>query len=1627
MARHTPITPDATLILRELDIPGRTGPVPSGEWGINIAAVRDNFPRQGLQCRAGPWGVMGVGDLLKIFWGDGNQVLQETVGPDEKDKQLTLFIPAALITDDAYDVSYSVTRLGSTPEPSEVMKVFVKLTRPGGQDQNGDTPGHSELHMVIPQEILDGGIDQDNVAAGVPITVLPYPYMAVGDVVQLSWGGLFVLSEPLAEAQVSDPANNPIVVWIKEDILRAAGDSDGNGLGVAIEVYDVVDNRSEGWSAEQRVVVAVDQTRLEAPILDEAINNVLDLDKLGDADAIAKVWAAGANFKPGDIIVLRVRGTPAEGAAIDLEIEGEPLVSVPSVPELKVPNAALRQLAKAQVACSFRLKKADGSADLQSKGQFVRVIGELLRLKAPIAEDAQQGAIDPALPRTRIEIPFDASFAAGQAIKLFWLGTRPDFTTYLPDLGLYPISNGDIEAGVSLWITVPGEHLAAINGGKLELYYQLWIDDTLLATYNRVNATHAIRESIHAEMLKVGEPRKELPAPKVEGVVDGVLDPDLPGTTLTVEYLQTIKDDEVVYEWVGSKTGKASDSVKLSSFTAGKPVVFTIKAELIKGNEGGTVEASYFIRRAAGGISYSDTAAFSVGAALVLGPPTLVAPAINPIDALNYPLGVSVQVNFPEALQGDEAQLFLRNPFPNSPAFAVLPLAQTFATFTLDATFLGQWHGHAAQLTWKLIRGGQPVAESEPLVLTVNRIADGDARLPASMVDGATAEGFLNVAELPDTAQLRVAEWRLQVSGHCVWLRYDGFDKTGQPTDKVVWEGAPHASTSGLFTAAAKDWLKTLGDGSKVTLTFGVNFGKEPDAATMVRFPLQVYTVKELVELKPEITLLTGLPSGVEIPNGGTTTETSITLSGTASKGQKVDVLDGAVSKGQPIADLITGVWTLLVSGLTVAAHSFTAKALYGSGQSSAARTLTVTAVVAPTISSVKGNPSGVEIPNGSTTTETSITLSGTASKGQKVNVLDGAVSKGQPIADLITGVWTLLVSGLTVAAHSFTAKALYGSGQSSAARTLTVTAVAAPTISSVKGNPSGVEIPNGSTTTETSITLSGTASKGQKVDVLDGAVSKGQPIADLITGVWTLLVSGLTVAAHSFTAKALYGSGQSSAARTLTVTAVAAPTISSVKGNPSGVEIPNGSTTIETSITLSGTASKGQKVDVLDGAVSKGQPIADLITGVWTLLVSGLTVAAHSFTAKALYGSGQSSAARTLTVTAVVAPTISSVKGNPSGVEIPNGSTTTETSITLSGTASKGQKVDVLDGAVSKGQPIADLITGVWTLLVSGLTVAAHSFTAKALYGSGQSSAARTLTVTAVAAPTISSVKGNPSGVEIPNGSTTTETSITLSGTASKGQKVDVLDGAVSKGQPIADLITGVWTLLVSGLTVAAHSFTAKALYGSGQVSTPPRTLTVARELILDPTPMILNGFNISIAGTGLGWHLTGNDPAGTAATRAPTGGNSPFTYRSSHPNIASVDSNGRVRSEGNGQATIYVSDQHQTKEYPVISSNVVTYLFNPTPMDYAGYSRWVSNVGGSTITSANLDSHLSFLRTKYLYYSDQGLAAYRATNITQPGEPSPSHVGILARKTYEPTFEPYVMHHTHPSPHGAICISPR
>lgn len=127
--------------------------------------------------------------------------------------------------------------------------------------------------------------------------------------------------------------------------------------------------------------------------------------------------------------------------------------------------------------------------------------------------------------------------------------------------------------------------------------------------------------------------------------------------------------------------------------------------------------------------------------------------------------------------------------------------------------------------------------------------------------------------------------------------------------------------------------------------------------------------------------------------------------------------------------------------------------------------------------------------------------------------------------------------------------------------------------------------------------------------------------------------------------------------------------------------------------------------------------------------------------------------------------------------------------------------------------------------------------------------------------APTITSVIGYPSGVDIPQNSSTEDTAVTLNGTAAKGQKVEIYDSTLPKGRADVDELTGKWTYPVLSLSATEHSFAAKALYGTEQVSHPPRMFNV-REGLDDLTTFTDFNWN--------GWYSPGNTAGTTKITQS-------------------------------------------------------------------------------------------------------------------------------------------------------------
>ncbi|CRL51118.1 hypothetical protein [Pseudomonas sp. URMO17WK12:I11] len=238
---------------------------------------------------------------------------------------------------------------------------------------------------------------------------------------------------------------------------------------------------------------------------------------------------------------------------------------------------------------------------------------------------------------------------------------------------------------------------------------------------------------------------------------------------------------------------------------------------------------------------------------------------------------------------------------------------------------------------------------------------------------------------------------------------------------------------------------------------------------------------------------------------------------------------------------------------------------------------------------------------------------------------------------------------------------------------------------------------------------------------------------------------------------------------------------------------------------------------------------------------------------------------------------------------------------------------------------------------------------------------------------PTITSIRDS-GGREILPGETITDMNVTLEGNASKGRSVQILNMNAAIGAPVPTSQTdGSWTAPAT-LAVGPQSFTAKALYGSEPESTPSRDFIVARPLDIDPSVMLLNGLALYVSG----WSETGDPINNNNATRRPTTGQLPITYKSGNPNIAFVSQEGNVTGRMNGSTYIEVEDANgSTGRYPVTVSNVYQVVFSATMLTPRQAEAWAREQG-QTGDAIWLNTFISPMSIRYDKYKVDNLPDY-------------------------------------------------
>ncbi|ADU70507.1 Ig-like domain repeat protein [Pantoea sp. At-9b] len=591
----------------------------------------------------------------------------------------------------------------------------------------------------------------------------------------------------------------------------------------------------------------------------------------------------------------------------------------------------------------------------------------------------------------------------------------------------------------------------------------------------------------------------------------------------------------------------------------------------------------------------------------------------------------------------------------------------------------------------------------------------------------------------------------------------------------------------------------------------------------------------------------------VEIPNGGTTNDSTPLLTGTAEANAVVTIYDGTTVVGSTTVNA-SGDWSYNTPTLSNGTHTLSVTVKDAAGNvSTASSTVTVSvdthAPAASTLTITNDNATpNVTIPNGGSTNDNTPVLSGTAEVGSRVTISDGGTVLGTVIVGA-GGTWSYTTTTLIDGTHplSVTVTDTAGNVSGTTSATVIVDTVAPAAVSGLAAsNNNGstpVAIANNGSTNDNTPAVSGTAEAGSKVSIYDGTTLLGTVTAGS-NGAWTFTTSTLADGPHTLNVTATDAAGNVSptASVTLTVdtvapTAVTNLTVSDNVGASQGA-LTNGAVTDDNTPTLSGTAEAGTVVTIYDGSTVLGSVTAGT-GGAWSFTTSALSEGTHplSVTVKDAAGNvSPSSSTFTITVDTVApaASTLTITNDNATpNVTIPNGGSTNDNTPVLSGTAEVGSRVTISDGGTVLGTVIVGA-GGTWSYTTTTLSDGTHplSVTVTDTAGNVSGTTSATVIVDTVAPAAVSGLAAsNNNGstpVAIANNGSTNDNTPAVSGTAEAGSKVSIYDGTTLLGTVTAGS-NGAWTFTTSTLADGPHTLNVTATDAAGNVSpTASVTLTV-------------------------------------------------------------------------------------------------------------------------------------------------------------------------------------------------------
>lgn len=825
MTRYIPSLLDPPgLALPPLHLIDLVTPIADGDGALGRRQVEN-----GVLCAINAYLEMNPGDFIEVFFtsqerADAYKIIQT---PD-LDKPVFLTIHKSLFATRMYeDVHYRITRLNQIAEESPKQRILVLLTQPGGTDKDPGTIGHSELHQQLEQDVIDRGIDADRAKLGTWVTILPYPYMREHDKLELKWGGESI-HHTVTKAEAETPTSNPINLFVSQTVIENAGSC--MQLPVVFQPVDEAGNLPDEngrWSTPSYVDVDLDDSKLVEPFVPVADfeTGEIDLRALNGRDVKVQVQTNRSQYKPGDLIKLTWAGKTVDNLPVPQTFD-IPVLVPGATEERAVSYTNVKAIARGQAIVSYEVQTAGGL--LYSKKTFIRVMGDLNPYLAPSIDKANGGYLPPNLPKVTASLPWYPGRTGNDLVILYIIAVRQGGGTEVyEDARLV----GELPEGAPITRDIEGAVLERFDGLNITVLYEVHTD--------------SVNESEYL-LLTVGEPKKDLPAPILEGSTDdNVFDPDPPDREAIYQIpliLTTDKDRGTWYYQGFTPAGSTQGEFELTPGSAARPIRIPLRRELIDLNQGHTVRMFYNLTRN-GKIVYSEDREVRIGTPLptLLEPWVLEAPE-GRLDPARYQAGFTVRVATTGLQAGDAIELTVAGrPGDGSsvPARQFVE-AQPYIDFNIGLRITGANLGRVVQLSYKVVRLGQETP-SKTLDLQIGELLP--QHMPKPLLEGFDGE-FLDIGGLKDTTKVLCDKWPFQGYGLPVSLSYveTRTDGTSRTRDQLVL--APHEQTSGLAYTADVPWLRECKRDSRLTVMLKVGLFREAMAGELIACKERVYTVR---------------------------------------------------------------------------------------------------------------------------------------------------------------------------------------------------------------------------------------------------------------------------------------------------------------------------------------------------------------------------------------------------------------------------------------------------------------------------------------------------------------------------------------------------------------------------------------------------------------------------------------------------------------------------------------------------------------------------------------------------------------------------------------------------------------